>query len=264
MPFAELPPSFKIFYIEENPEASSTVLLLHGLGATSESWRLQFPVLAQKGYHVIAPDVPGFGQSPCPKDFKITIPAVTKIIAQFLELHGKGKNHVIGISMGGTLALQLVLDYPSLVDRLILVNTFANLEMRSLRMLPYYMLRFIMVHTLGLGAQARLVVKKLFPRPDQELLRQELTRQILQSDPRVYRATMRALTGFDVSHRLGDIERPTMIVSGAEDTTVPLERQSQLAKGIRFAKHVVIPGAGHAVIVEAPQEFNAHMVNFLS
>ncbi len=263
MPIAIISPSLSVHYLEDNPSGARKVLLLHGLGANSESWRFQMPVLAEKGFHVIAPDVPGFGQSPPAKNMQVSVAEFAHIIAQFLKKLEIHRTHVIGISMGGTIALQLVLDYPQVVDKLILVNTFASLGLNSPLLLPYFLLRFILVYTLGIPAQANIVAKKLFPHPDQEILRQELIRQILQSNPRTYRAAMRALARFDATHRLSEINTPTLVVSGAEDTTVPLEKQTQLAEGIPNATHVVIPEAGHAITVEKAEAFNRHMLDFL-
>ena len=112
-------------------------------------------------------------------------------------------------------------------------------------------------------AQARAVAQRLFPHPEQELLRKELISQILQADPSGYRSTLLALARFNVSDRLSEINRPTLVISGEADTTVPMENQLQLVSGIPNASHRIIPEAGHAVIVEKPEIFNQILLEFL-
>ena len=261
MPTFEFSPSAHIHYLDENISSPDTVLLLHGLGANSNSWLLQIPALHAAGFRTIAPDAPGFGQSTYPGG--ASIDRFTRPIAALVErLQIQGLS-VLGISMGGTLALQLALDHPQWVTRLVLVNTFAHLNVTSPRLLPYLLLRFILVHTLGLPAQANAVAKRIFPYPDQEILRQGLIEQVTQADPRAYRAAMRSLARFDVRSRLGEIHCPTLVVTGDRDTTVPLDSQHQLAKGITGARQVFISQAGHGVTVEKPDAFNQVLVEFL-
>jgi 3-oxoadipate enol-lactonase len=262
MPFFKPSPAISIHYIDENPDAVDTVLLLHGLGATCTSWQLQIPPLTGAGFRCIAPDVSGFGQSNYAGG-GTSVAKLAQPIHGLLSERGIDCAYVVGISMGGTLALQMALDYPQQVKKLVLVNTFAHLQIASARLWPYYLLRFILVHTLGLRTQARTVALRIFPRPEQEVLRQALIEQILQADPRGYRAAMRALARFDVRDRLAEIKMPALVVTGENDTTVLPPNQHLLADGIAQARQVVIPLAGHALTVEQPELFNQILFDFL-
>jgi 3-oxoadipate enol-lactonase len=86
---------------------------------------------------------------------------------------------------------------------------------------------------------------------------------ILQGDERVYRAAMRSLGLFDVQKRLGEIHVPTLVITGECDTTVPLPVQRVLAEKIPGATQVMIPNAGHAVIVDQPEAFNQALRGFI-
>jgi pimeloyl-ACP methyl ester carboxylesterase len=180
-----------------------------------------------------------------------------------LDCLAANKVNVVGLSMGGTTALQLALDWPERVDRLILANTFACLRPDHLGIWLYFALRFILVHTLGLPTQARAVAKRLFPQPQQGNLRDQLIRQILQANPRGYRSAMRALSRFDVRRRLNEIQAPTLVITGGHDSTVPPRVQSLLVAGIPNARQVFISDAGHAVSVEQPEKFNQVLLDFL-
>jgi 3-oxoadipate enol-lactonase len=262
MPVFEFSPSCRIHYLDENKSSKNHVLLLHGLGVNSNSWLFQIPALLQVGLHPFAPDTPGFGQSTYPGGFAVISHFLEPIAALVNKLHIQYLD-VVGISMGGTLALQVALDQPQLVSHLVLVNTFAHLNVTRLGTIPYYLSRFILVHTLGIATQAKAVSKNIFPYPDQEILRQGFIEQVSEADPRAYRAAMRAVTRFDVRSRLGEIQCPTMIITGERDTTVPIDIQSQLVNGISDVRQVIIPEAGHGVTVEKPDTFNKVLVEFL-
>jgi len=239
------------------------VLLLHGLGACGASWALQIPALVDAGYRVIAPDVRGFGQSTYPGG-RLRISDLASDMTCLLEHLLTGPIHLVGISMGGAIALQLALDSSTLIRKLVLVNTFASLRPKSPGLWFYYAVRFFLVHTLGLAAQARAVSHRIFPRPEQDAFRQELVKEICQADPDGYRAVMRSLALFNVANRLKEIHTPTLVISGEKDTTVPQNVQLDLLNGLPAAKHVRIPDAGHAVIVDQPELFNHHLLAFLN
>jgi 3-oxoadipate enol-lactonase len=262
MPDVEIAAGLNLHFLDENHTAQRNVLLLHGLGANCDSWQLQTPSLLEAGFRVIVPDVPGFGKSTYPEG-RSSVAGLTRYIMQLLDLLDIKKISVVGISMGGTLALQMALDQPFHLEKLVLVNTFARLNTVGFRQWPYFLQRIILLYLIGMPAQARAVAQRLFPYPDQELLRQELISQILQADPRGYRSTLISLARFNVLDRLSEIDLPTLIISGDTDTTVPMENQLQLVTGIHNASHRIIPEAGHAVTVEVPEIFNQILLEFL-
>lgn len=262
MPFFETSPGYKLHYLEENPTGSPTVLLLHGLGADCSSWQLQIPILTHAGYRVLAPDARGFGKSPYPGG-RQTMQLMAEDFAVLVKATCSSPVDVVGISMGGVQALQLCLDHPEVVNKLVLVNAFASLRPEKLSVWAFLVLRFIMVHTLGLPVQARYVTRRIFPKEEQAVLRDELYRQILQADPKGYRATMRSLALFKVNSRLLEINKPTLVITAEKDSVVPLKSQLVLAEHIHGAKHVIIPDASHAVTADQPVLFNQAMLDFL-
>jgi pimeloyl-ACP methyl ester carboxylesterase len=263
MPEIEIEPGLVLHYIDEGAPASPAVLLLHGLGATGESWRPQIRPLTDAGFRVVAPDARGFGGSSYPGR-GTSVSAMAGDLARLLEGLGIARTQVVGISMGGTLALHLAVDRPRMADRLVLVNTFACLRPRSLEVWLYFALRLLVVHTVGLPRQAQMVAHRIFPREDQSELRQELIDQVLQADPRAYRATMRSLALLDLRDRLGEVRAPTLIITGERDTTVPEHTQRELEAGIPGARRIIIENAGHAVISDSPERFNTLLIEFLS
>jgi len=263
MPTIKLSPKLILNYLDENPLGAPTVVLLHGLGAASRSWTLQIPALTGAGFRVIAPDLRGFGDSTYPGGgYRIEDLAVD--VAALFEAAGVHKTNLVGISMGGTVALSLACDYAQLIDRAILVNTFARLRPTKPASLYYYALRFVLLYTRGLKPQARAVSQHIFPNPDQAELRQLLIEEISHSSSTGYRAAFIALARFNRTQSLAQIKTPILVVTGERDTTVPPANQRHLAVSIPSAQQVIIPDAGHAVIIDQPELFNRAMLDFFN
>ena len=251
-----------MYYQDPNPFGKPAVLLLHGLGTDGASWAFQIPALLSKGMRPIILDIPGFGKSPLEKK-NWSIADAAAEIAGLISNNLAGSLVLVGISMGGTIAIQIALDYPQYVERLVLVNTFAALRPNRLKDLSYLAVRFIRANLLGVHAQAEMVAWRIFPEAGQEPLRKILINSILQSDPAVYRAAMRSLGLFDVKKRLQQIKIPTLVVTGTLDSMVPPAVQAVLAEKIPGAQQVFITGGRHAVIVDQPERFNQVLLDFL-
>jgi 3-oxoadipate enol-lactonase len=251
-----------LHFLDPHPTGTPIVLLLHGLGANGSSWNLQFDPLMADGMRPVAPDVPGFGQSRYDGrgwSFKRAAAG----LAELLDELQTGPAHVVGLSMGGIIAQQFVLDYPQLVRKLVLVSTFSVLRPESFSQWGYFFQRLVVVHTLGLKQQSEIVARRVFPAAEQDALRQMAVEQIASADPRAYRAAMRSLGLFNSQRRLKEIKIPTLVITGSNDSTVSPARQKLLTQGICGAKQVIIPNAGHAVAIDQFEAFNRELMGFL-
>jgi len=252
----------ELHYLDPGASTAPPILLLHGLGADSSSWILQFDPLIAAGFRPIAPDAPGFGKSPY-EGRLWSVRRAARDTADLLASLDAAPADVVGLSMGGTIAQQLTLDYPQLVRRLVLANTFSFLRPDSIRGWLYFIRRAVLVHTVGVRTQALVVARNLFPEPAQAPIRERLIEQITGADPRAYRAALRAMGLYNSSRRLHEIRTPTLIITGDRDTTVPIDNQQVLAALIPGAKQVIIHGAGHAASVDQADEFNRVLLEFL-
>ena len=252
-----------LHFVDPFPAQSRAVLLLHGLGANCSSWMLQFDALNQSGFRPIAPDMPGFGESKYDGRGWNFI-SLSRKLAELVQELDCGQVDVVGLSMGGVIAQQLVLDFPAYVHKLVLVSTFSELRPTNLSQLFYFAQRMLAVHVIGLEAQSRIVAERLFPNSEQFELRKIAEEQIKHADPRAYRAAMRNLSVFSSKRRLIEINKPTLVISGSNDTTVGPMRQKLSADGIAGASFVSIPKAGDAVAVDHSEEFNKILLEFLA
>lgn len=249
-------------YLDPGDPGNPGVLLLHGLGADGTSWALQLDALISAGLRPIAPDLPGFGQSAY-DGRGWSLQRMAALLAELVTGLDAAPVHLVGLSMGGVVAQQFAIDHPQHVRKLVLVSTFSVLRPRNFSQWLYFIQRFVVVHGLGLEQQARLVAKRVFPNPEQAELRRMAEEQIASADPRAYRAAMRCLGLFDSRKRLAEINIPTLVITGADDSTVPVTAQTRLAQAIPSAQQVIIPNAGHAVAIDQAEIFNRHLLKFI-
>jgi pimeloyl-ACP methyl ester carboxylesterase len=259
---SKLGPGLTIHYQDINPDGKPAILLLHGLGANGDSWQLQIPTLANLGYRVIVPDLRGFGRSSYPGGSN-NPGFMAQDMIKLIEQLSLDRVHLNGISLGGTVALQVTISRPDLVASLVITNSFSRLRPKKFSQWLFYATRLLLVHLIGIDTQAKIVANRLFPLPEQGELRKEFRHQISQSDPRSYRSTMRSFASFDISAWLRTVKIPVLVVTGEKDTIVPPDVQSELANGIPTAEHILIRDAGHAVIIDKPDRYNQIYLTFL-
>lgn len=247
--------------IDEGQRNGFPILLLHGLGANAESWYFQIPVLVDAGYRVLAPDLPGFGKSRFDGK-RWDFDCVAESLINLLRSKNIENIGLLGISMGGVIGLKLAAEYPEFVKMSILVNTFAALRPRGLNEFQYFARRGVRAFFLSPEAQAELIARRVFPGEDKSLYRVMLMNSIKLADARVYRKAMLALSRFDGRKLAGSITNPVLVISGQNDTTVPLYLQQRLIALLPNSGHVIIQNAGHALPIDQPQIFNQIMLRF--
>jgi pimeloyl-ACP methyl ester carboxylesterase len=144
-----------------------------------------------------------------------------------------------------------------------LVNTAARFVSNSWRQRLMGMKRMASVYLFGMDRVAEAVAMRLFPKPEQTQLRREATERIRNNDLAAYRATLWAIARFDAQARLDEIRRPTLVVAGDQDTTVPLASKRRLAERIPDSRLEIIGDSGHATPVDQPESFNRVVIQFL-
>jgi pimeloyl-ACP methyl ester carboxylesterase len=113
----------KIFYREAGPKTAPTILLLHGFPTSSHMFRDLIPALADR-YHVVAPDLPGFGFSDAPdrKRFRYTFENLAKVIDRFTETIGLERNAIYVFDYGAPVGFRLALAHPERITAIISQN----------------------------------------------------------------------------------------------------------------------------------------------
>jgi 3-oxoadipate enol-lactonase len=251
--------SAQIFYQETG--RGYPLLMLHGLGSSAADWWFQTPAFSPH-FRLILPNLRGHKQSSTLRG-SISIEALAADIDRLLEALEIAQAHVLGLSLGGTVAQLLAIHFPKRVNKLILVSTFAHLWPTSPRE-AYTLARRAMVSKyLPPETTARVVARDLFPKPDQAALRDEVLSRVGVNDAASYRYLVDAIRRFDSRAQLDRITAPTLLITGDRDAVVPRGCQQQLARGIRNTRWHIVRDSGHATPVDQPEEFNRVVLEFL-
>ncbi|MBI2218075.1 MAG: alpha/beta fold hydrolase [Candidatus Rokubacteria bacterium] len=239
-----------------------TVVLLHGLGSSSADWTPQLAAFSRR-FKVLAVDLPGHGRSTRGRG-PFRVPRLARDVSQALDTLGAPAVHVVGLSLGGCVGLELALREPARVRSLTLVNAFAKLTPSGARGVARMLHRLALACVAPMPVLAGHVARGLFPRPEQRELYRAAVASLGAGSRRTYLASLRALATFDARTRLSSIRCPTLVVVGEGDATVPRAAGERLAHAIPGARLVVIPASGHATPHDQPDRFNTVVMEFLS
>ncbi|MGX6603442.1 alpha/beta fold hydrolase [Micromonosporaceae bacterium Da 78-11] len=257
----------RIRYQESGPATAPPVLLLHGIGRSLEDWVAQHDRLAD-GYRVISLDLPGFGRSrrmPEPTSLGVLADAVWATLDALGETRPV---HLMGNSLGGAVAMQMLVDDPTRVSTLTLVNSagFGREVTFALRMLAVPGLGRPLLARLDPRA-ARRIERSLFAdralvTPERVALAVEFARQ--PDFAAVYLETARALGGLrgiaarwrtELLSRVARHPVPTMILWGERDLILPAAHLAAARLALPHARSHLFPDTGHMPQLERPDEF---------
>ena len=257
----------RLAYEEVCPAApEGTVLLLCGIGSKRQGWYKQLPALGER-FRTLALDYRDVGDSD-PADAQYSIADVAGDVGAVAGALGIERAALVGISMGGFVALELALAQPQLVDRLALVVTSAG-GPEHVSTSPELM-RLLMPgdEEVESGAGARRVCAAVAAPgwAEREPGELEVFVEIARHRPMpvaAYLRQLQACRAHDVAGRLAQIRAPTLVIHGDVDPLVPLENGRALARRIAGARLLVYPDTGHIPEVERWERFNRDLVEFL-
>jgi pimeloyl-ACP methyl ester carboxylesterase len=245
-------------YCEPWASDRTPVVFLHGLGGSHGMWLYQVPAFCGR-FPVLAVDLRNHGAST--KVYaEFTIADMATDVVRLLRVLGVGSAHVVGLSLGGMVALQLAIDHPSAVNGLVLADTLAGAP-PGFEQIGREALALIEKGSMAEVAKAR-ITNAFSPEVDPNV-RDYFIDQVAQNDKAAYVRAARAAFQFNARDRLRDVKARTLVVVGEEDATTPPTLSEELAAGIEGARLVRLAGAGHISNVERSQEFNAAVFEFL-
>ena len=228
--------------------------MLHGLGSCGDDWAPQIPALAER-YRVLTVDLPGHHRSARPRG-ALSIDRMAADVDALLDRLAVEGVHVVGLSLGGCVALALALRAPARVQSLVLVNAFAHLRPQRLRAAIRSGGRAFLALAAPMSLVAAYVAREAFPRADQAALRETARARLAANPRRHYLACLATLMRFDVRDRLGAIRCPTLVIAGARDVTVPLAAKKLLAESIPGARLCVVADSGHVTPFDQADRLN--------
>ena len=249
----------KIHYLEAG--SGPTVILLHGLGGSTQVWQLNIAALAEK-YHVVVPDQIGFGKSDKPL-VNYRIRTYVDFLDQFCKQLKIERASLIGNSMGGWIAATFTAAFPDRVERLVLVDAAGYVPPKDLDTRTFYGLN----PTTREGMKvlvAKVFYNKLFQ--SDAAIDQAITARLAAGDGYTINSiTESIIRGEDfLDDAVKTIKRPTLLIWGRQDGLVPVAEGEHFNRDIAGSKLVVFDQCGHVPQIEKAAEFNAAVLKFLS
>jgi len=251
----------KTYYQEYGKKSNPTIILIHGLGADNRMWSPQKELYALKGYHIIVPDMLAHGQSS--KVNELSLSDWTKQIEELLIHLNIQKVSLIGVSMGGVIALSFVVSYPDMVDKIIISDSFGELKTIFEKTLGFSgVIGFKIFQIIGNKAlvkgteyaykadyayRARNYFKKVFPEID---LKQTLLAR-------------KAINKIDVLDKLESNKKSAMVIVGSEFGKSFIKINKKIADSLG-TELVVLQNSMDPSNLVNPDAFNKNVLEFLS
>lgn len=257
----------KITYLntkDNNSKDKKIIILLHGLASDKDSW-LQFSKYIPSDYRVIIPDLPAHGDSVQVLDLNYSIENQAIWLHKFISKLGIKKANIVGLSMGGAVAMRYDYMYPESVSSLTLIDSHGAIKTASvvdkiyketgkMPMLEIYnrddfdfMMKLAMENPPYIpGFMADVIIKN-------RLKRKKIDSKILKD----------AYVDFDQSKILSKIKVKTLILWGANDKVIHVDSATFLDSEIPDTKKIIIKNAGHVIVVEKPELVANYFLNFI-
>jgi pimeloyl-ACP methyl ester carboxylesterase len=229
------------------------VVLFHGAGFT-RMWIPLYEMLAQ-ACDFIAPEQPGFGETPMPKWFR-NFDDLTILYDQFLEQLGVDRIHLIGFSMGGWAAAEFAAFYPRRLKSLSLITPV------GLRLLDHPGVDIFQLSPAELMDRLfkdKAVMTEFLP--DMDNFEEGI--HLYSEFSAAARVMWAPRYNLALERRLQRLTCPTLVIGGEDDRLVPNEMSDRYAQVLPGARLVRIPGTGHEPCLERPRELADILIGFI-
>ena len=241
----------------------NAVMLVHGFVEEASMWNGILKALSKR-YKVIAPDLPGFGQSPMTKG-KLSMETYAEFLHEILEKEKVKQCVLIGHSMGGYAALHFVEKYPSLLKGFGLINSHCFEDSAEKKANRKKGNEFIAKH--GTKAFVNEIYNNLFhssfKKKNQKLIKGMIADAEKYSPEALIAANTAMMSRKDKSHVLTKTKVPVLLISGKQDETVPLEYSLKQASLAAVTDFHLLDKTKHMSFVEKKKETIAAIGNFI-
>ena len=261
----------RVHYQEFGDAAKPPIILIHGYTASVYVWKTVAPMLADAGFHVIAPDLLGFGYSEKPSWFDYSIQSQARMVSRFMDRLGIGRTTLVGSSYGGAVAATITLDSPERVEKLVLVDAVINDDLKS-----HPILKLVSLPGVGEALTPFLSDSKTFLRyrmhntlakANHHMITEDridsIRRPLFAADGHhSLLATSRNWSANHVERNAHQINQPTLIIWGEEDTVIPIKNGCKLHQEMLNSRFVVLKDCGHVPQEEKSELFTELVSEF--
>ena len=255
-------------YLEGGDASKPLLLLVHGFAGDKDNWSMIAPYLT-RDYHVIAPDLPGFGENERNPDLAYDLQAQTARLKAFADALGLSRPHVGGNSMGGWIALRYAIEYPDALASLTLLNNAGVNGANESELQKQAANEDYNPLVLANLEDADRLVAMVVHKPPHIPAR---LKPVLYADGLKYRDQLDtifwviATEGRDhpLNDRLGEVKVPTLIIWGRHDKLLDVSCVPVLEAGIAGSVSHIFEHVGHVPMIEDPKATAAVMKGFLA
>ena len=246
----------RIHYMEGG--AGQPVVLVHGLASQAQhDWSRLAPALVHAGYHIFAPDLPGFGQSDKPASRTYSIPEQAGFVASFMDAHHLHETALAGFSMGGWIAATVALEQPRRVSRLLLFDS------AGLLFQPPFDAQLFTPSTSEQVDRFLALVGDSTRLP--EFVKQDFLETTRRNGWVVRRAWDSMMAGRDaLDSKFSGLKMPLLIVWGKQDHVIPPALGESMHAAVPPSVLAVCEDAGHIAPVTCADRINPTVLAFLS
>jgi pimeloyl-ACP methyl ester carboxylesterase len=245
----------RVHYQEFGDRNAPPVVMLHGFGASTYTWKNTAPRLADKGFRVLAVDMIGFGFTEKPNWGEYTISSQARMIVRFMNRMGIGCAIFFGSSYGGAVAATVALDYPERVEKLVLVGAPCNDDPKSKPVVQLARLPIIgdLMSPFLVDSRAflRFRLRESLAPESHHLIDDERLDSIqrpLKGAADAHHSMLMTLRNWRANRIERDahlISQPTLLVWGEKDIVVPIQNGHRLHRSIPNSRLVVFKQCGH-------------------
>ncbi len=277
--FVTLTSGLRMGYVEVGPRNGVPVILLHGFPEFHYSFRLQWPALAQAGFRVIVPDQRGYNQTD--KTPPYDLDTLARDIAQLQNALGIPRSHIVGHDWGGAMTYTFAHRYPERVDRLVVMNApHINAYLDSVRggnwaqmRKSWYVYAFQVPrlpewrfarHNFAVLDEAFAGVKYMSADDVAHYKTAHRHPGALSAMIGWYRALVRGLARQRFQPAAETVTAPTLVIWGERDLALDTHINDTLRTYVPHARIEILPEASHWVQLDAPEQVNALLLDFLS
>lgn len=251
----------KVDYIETG--SGPTVMFLHGIGGGALGFKYQLEVFAQAGFHAVAWDMPGYGQSDSLQD--MNFPVLADAMLWLVDQLDVDTVHAVGHSIGGMVVQEFARYHQNRLATLVLAQTSPAFGNPS----GDFQKKFVAdrLKPLQEGKTMADIAEDVIP----ELIATGTSDDALglakacmnQITPDTYSAAMRCIVTFEGRDNLPRITRPTLVLAGDQDRNAPAPMMEKMASKIPGAEYVLLTDTGHLAPIENAQGFNSTVLEFI-
>ena len=249
----------KIRYLESG-SSKRILVLVHGLGASADRWRKAIPFLS-KDYHLIIPDLIGFGYSDKPL-VDYTPAFFSDFLGKFLESTGIDNPNIIGSSLGG----QTVAEYASTntnIEKLILSSP-SGIMKQSTPALDAYIMAALYPNEIN-AKNAFEMMEGSGADADETIVKGFIERMKLPNAKMAFMSTILGLKNAEIiTDRLKTIDAPTLIIWGSKDPVIPIQHADGFVSAIKDCRFYRMDDCGHTPYFQKPELFSEVVIDFLN